>query len=160
VFDKGGALVCGFIPLLLLLPSGDAGKPLDKGKTVQLPEVRGVIAGPIRFPESATRKVAAAGLALLASCHYAHHPNEGAMPDWDDTLLDCMNKKVYLYIRFPEAQEIKTECEKNVQVSEMIIVLRGTIWVRWGDKAKAYGKYEKDRVNRLQLVLKEAEPAP
>jgi hypothetical protein len=146
-----------FIPFLLLLPSGDAGTPRDKGKAVRLPEVRGVIATPVRFSDTAGQKVADAGLALLASCHYAHHPNEGAMPDWEDTLLDCMNKKVYLYIRFPEVQEVKTEGEKNVRVSEMIIVLRGNIWVRSGDKAKEYGKYEHDKVIRLQQALKEAE---
>jgi hypothetical protein len=148
-----------FIPFLLFLPLGDVGTPRDKGKTVRLPEVRGVIATQVRFSDTGSRKVADAGLALLASCHYAHHPNEGPMPDWDDTLLDCMNKKVYLYIRFPEAREVKTESGEKVRVSEMIIVLRGNIWVRSGDKAKEYGKYEHDKVIRLQQALKEAQPA-
>ena len=146
-----------FIPFLLLFPSGDAGTPRDKDKPVRLPEVRGVIATQVRFTDAASQKVAGAGLALLASCHHAHHPNQGAMPDWDDTLLDCMNKKVYLYIRFPEAQEVKTEGEGKVRVSEMIIVLRGNIWVRSGDKAKEFGKYDHDKVVRLQQALKEAE---
>ena len=79
------------------------------------------------------------------------------MPDWDDTLLNCMNKKVYLHIRFPKAREVKPAAAKKVWVSEMIIVLRGNIWVRVGDKAKEYGKYEHDKVIRLQQVLKEAE---
>ena len=145
------------IPFLLLLLSGDVGTPRDKAHAVRVPEVRGFLATPVWFSDAASQKVADAGLAMLKSCHYDHHPNEGAMPEWDDILSDCTNKKVYLYIRLPEVTEIKTAAEKKVRVTEMIVVLRGNIWVRSGDKAVEYGKYERDKVIRLQRALKEAE---
>src|SRR5262245_7463297 len=109
-----------FVSLLFLLSSGDVGAPRENGKPIRLPEVRGVIAAPVRFSDKASQKIADAGLALLASCHHAHHPNEGPMPDWDDILLDCMNKKVYLHIRLPEPREVRITREK-VRVSEIII---------------------------------------
>jgi hypothetical protein len=149
------------VAFLSVLPAGDPGQTNRPGDAVRLPEVSGVIATPVLFRDQARERIAEAGLALLASCHYAHVPNEGEMPEWDDTLLDTRNKKAYLHIRLAKARTIKTAAEQKVEVSEMIIVLplnNGGIWVRSGDRAKRFGKYTQAEGARLQGLLKEAEP--
>jgi hypothetical protein len=68
-FGEGVVVSTLVLVFLVLLPPGQADAPRDKDKAVRLPEVDGVMATPIRFPDAARQKVAEAGLALLASCH-------------------------------------------------------------------------------------------
>jgi hypothetical protein len=143
-----------FVFLSLLLGADESG-------TDRLPEVSGVIATSIQFKDTAKEKVAEAGLALLASCHYWHVPSEGEMPKWDSTVLDLTQSRCHLYFRFAKPRTIKPIPSETVEVSEMIIVLplsNGTIWVRSGDKAKRFAKYESYESVRLQAVLKDADP--
>ena len=150
------------VALLSVMPSGDVGQKIPSGKTVRLPEVSGVIATPVLFQDRVREKIAEAGIALLASCRYAHVPNEGPMPEWGDTLLDTRSKKAYLHIRLAKPRTIKTVAEEKVEVSEMLIVLplnNGGLWVRSGDRAKGFGKYAGDEMVRLQQLLREAVPA-
>jgi hypothetical protein len=153
--------VAFLLAFLSVLPSADPSPTGRPGDAVRPPEVSGVIATPVRFPGQARERIAEAALALLASCRYAHVPNEGEMPEWDDTLLDTRNQKAYLHIRLAKARTIKTAAEQKVEVSEMVIVLplnNGGIWVRSGERAKRFGKYTQDEGVRLQALLKEAEP--
>ena len=57
-------------------------------------KVDGLLATRVRFQGAAAEKIAEAGLALLKSCHYSHSPNEGEMPEWDDTLLEVSRGSV------------------------------------------------------------------
>lgn len=145
------------ITLLCLVPSHGAS---DTGRKIQQPEVDGYIATPVRFPGASARKVADAAVALLASCHYSHQPGEGKLPEWDDVLLDCINKQVYLHVRIARPRVVKTReaPQKPFQVAELVIVLRGPIWVREKDKARRFGKYGHDAVVRLQTLLGTAKP--
>ncbi|HJZ89267.1 MAG TPA: hypothetical protein VKE40_00245 [Gemmataceae bacterium] len=149
------------VAILSVLPSGDPAPRSKPGDVVRPPEVSAVIAAPVRFPDQARERVAEAGLALLASCHYAHVPNEGAMPEWDDTLLNTRNKSAYLHIRLAAARAVETAGGATVEVSEMIVVFplnNGSIRVRNGDRAKRFGKNTQAAGGRLQGLLKEAEP--
>jgi hypothetical protein len=125
-------------------------------------EVNGLIATRVKFKEEAKRKVAEAGLAMLTSCSYSHHPNEGELPQWEDIFLDTYYKKCHIHIRFDKPRTIKTAASEKVEVSEMVIVLplnSGVIWVRSGDKAKRFAKYSVEATLRIQELLKKAEPA-
>lgn len=149
------------VALLFPLVAGDGGETIRRGETARLPEVSGVIATHVRFKEAARKRVAEACLALLASCTYAHVPNEGEMPEWDTTFLDVLYKKAHLYIRLPKPRAIQIATSEKIEVSELLIVLplnNGTIWVRAGDKAKRFGKYSPNEAVHLQRLLKEAEP--
>jgi hypothetical protein len=126
-------------------------------------EVSGKLLTPIEFKAAARAKVAEAALALLASCHYAHQPNEGPSPDWDGLRLDALNRWCHLYIHLAKPQTVKTATGAKIVVTELLIVLnqpKGGLYVRVGDKAKRFGKYVITEANRLQECLKEAEPIP
>jgi hypothetical protein len=84
-------------------------------------------------------------------------PTKGACPIGKTLFWTAGTRRSTSFIRFPEAREVQTEAAEKVRVCEMIIVLRGNIWVRFGDKAKEHGKHEHGKAIRLQQVLKEAE---
>jgi RNA polymerase sigma factor (sigma-70 family) len=141
---------------------GDGGRDRDADQQA-VPEVRGKWLTHFRVKEAARAKVADAALALLASCHYSHTANEGPAPEWDDTFLDAQNKNCYLYVHLPKPQTITTNTDEKVTVSELLLVLgqpNGGLYVRTGDKAQRFGKYEWDAAKRLQELMKDAEPTP
>src|SRR5438309_6576026 len=86
-------------------------------------EVNGLIATRVKFSDTTKQKVAEASLAMLTSCRYWHHPNEGELPEWDDIFFDTYYKKCHIYIRFDKPRTIKTVTSEQIEVSEMLIVL-------------------------------------
>ena len=138
--------------LLSLLSAGDGGAP---GRPA---EVTGLLATRVRFSGAAGDRVAEAGLNLLASCSYSQQPNEGELPRWDDTLLDTLGK-CHIRLRFPEPRAVNV-MTRSLEVSEMLIALplnTGSIWIRSGDRAARFAKWDSARARRLQETLDAAE---
>lgn len=123
-------------------------------------EVRGNLATRVVFTGDEREKVTEACLELLASCHYSHVPNEGPMPDWGGVYADTFNTRSHLHVRLAKPREIKAADGETAKVTEMLVLFplnNGGLWVRVGDKAKRFGKYEHDRCVALQHLLKHAE---
>jgi hypothetical protein len=133
----------------------------DDERVVPSATVKGNIATRVEFKEADGDKVAAACLALLASCHYSHVPAEGPLPDWDGTYSDVFNTRSHLHVRFAKPQAVRCADGEQVEVTEMLVLLplnNGGLRVRVGDKAKSFGKYEHDKCVALQRLLERAQP--
>lgn len=96
-------------------------------------------------------------MALLASCRY----KDGKRTDWDDLLLAAANK-CFLHIRLPKLRPIAIVTGEKLKATELLVLLplnTGSIYVRSGDKASRFAKYEHQVCVRLQELLKEAKSA-
>jgi hypothetical protein len=65
--------------------------------------------------------------------------------------------------RLPKPRAVATVTGKKLEVKELLVLLplnNGSIYVRWGDKASRFAKYDHQSGVRLQELLKEAEPTP
>lgn len=141
------------ILLLALLLLGDAGNKTG------VPEVRGRIETRVRFQGESAAAVADASVALLSSCHHRDHDDGDALPGWDRTFRDA-EPKSHVYIRFPRPRDVSV-LDRTVHVSEMFVVLpfnTGSVWVRIGDGAERFAKYEHEKVLELERTLRNAEP--
>jgi hypothetical protein len=143
------------LALLALVPAA------DDGQAVPAAEVRGNLATRVMFKGADSDRAAEACLELLASCHYSRVPAEGPLPGWADTYSQAFNTRSHLHVRLAKPRAVKCADGVAVEVSEMLVLLplnNGGLWVRVGDEAKAFGKYEHDKCVVLQRVLNHAEP--
>lgn len=125
-------------------------------KDAAKPKVTGNIATRVEFKDAAGEKVAEAAVALLASCRH----KDGELVDWDDLLLATTNK-CFLRIRLPKPRSTTVNDDK-LEVSELLVLLplnTGSIYIRSGDKARRFAKYDHQVCVRLQELLKKAELA-
>jgi hypothetical protein len=132
------------------------GQGAEGEKDAAKPKVTGNIATRVEFKDAASEKVAEAALALLASCRH----KDGEITDWDDLLRAAANK-CFLRIRLPKPRPTTVNDDK-LEVSELLVLLplnTGSMYVRSGDKARRFAKYDHQVCVRLQELLKEAELA-
>ena len=132
------------------------GQGAEGEKDAAKPKVTGNIATRVEFKDAASEKVAEAAVALLASCRH----KDGELVDWDNLRLSAANK-CFLHIRLPKPRP-STIMDEKLEVRELLVLLplnSGSIYVRSGDKASRFAKYDHRVCVRLQELLKEAESA-
>jgi hypothetical protein len=133
------------------------GQGAEGEKDAAKPKVTGNIATRVEFKDAASEKVAEAAVALLTSCQH----KDGELADWDALLLAAANK-CFLHIRLPKPRPIATVTGEKLEATELLVLLplnTGSIYVRSGDKASRFAKYDHRVCVRLQELLKEAESA-
>jgi hypothetical protein len=108
----------------------------------------------VQFKATAADKVTEAVVALLVSCHH-----KDAESEWDKALDP---NKSFLHIRLPKPRPVATVTGEKLEATELLVLLplnTGSIYVRRGDKASRFAKYDHQAAVRLQELLKEAQPA-
>jgi len=145
------------IALLLAGVISGTGQGAEDEKDSAKPKVTGNIATRVEFKDAASEKVAETAVALLASCRH----KDGERADWDDLLLAAANK-CFLHVRLPKPRPIATVTGEKLKATELLVLLplnTGSIYVRSGDKASRFAKYDHQVCVRLQELLKESESA-
>ena len=83
-------------------------------------------------------------------------------PNWDEKVLEVREgKQGYLHVKLSEPRTLKIGSGEKVTLTEMLVILplnRGGLFVREGQRAKAYGKYAPDLMIRVQEQMKYALP--
>jgi hypothetical protein len=118
------------------------------------PEVHGVIATGVHFPEATSEKLAGAAFELLAGSTARHSASKA---EWYETFHGC-----HLHFKFVAPRSIMLESPaEKLDVAEMIMTLplsRARIWVRSGDEYTWFAKwpYTSARLYKpIQSLLKE-----
>jgi hypothetical protein len=121
------------------------------GEVVRHPEVTGLVATRIQFPEEVRERVAAACLELLAGCTHSAAAQD---TDWLQGLRAC-----HVQVKFPAPRKVVVNGAEKVLVSELVVTFplhsTGAIYVRSGDTYLYFAKFTTPG-NKLQGLLREA----